>query len=496
MGDAATGRSAPTIRIAPADRDLSRSLAEPAVRAALQAQWPEALRLLRWFGGQTRQLTGVRIEGWLSLLDEPGAATLCVVAATDTAGLTTRHPLFLTVDEEGVVGEALALPAARRRLLKLLLAGGTIAGSDLRLEGEPIGTMPGMVANLPSRLVGVEQSNSAVIYGDRAFLKIYRRLESGENPEVELARYLAIEAGFPAVPRLLATGRLRGAGDFDAPLLILQEFVPGAGDGWAWALARAGAAFDAANDPDDLDRWLAAEGETLAAAADLGRITAQLHAALAEATAPDLRPIPATPADLATWVDDLHREAVATAATLARAGHADPALARAIDALARITPAGIADPGLQIRVHGDYHLGQVIRSDRGFLLLDFEGEPARPLAARRRRQHPLVDLAGMARSWNYAARVADALARPALAARWEERCRAALLNAYWAEADRAPRPFLPRDGAGRAALLTLFELIKALYEVRYELDNRPALVDIPGAAVKRLATGYSLAHAE
>ena len=379
--------------------------------------------------------------------------------------------------------------------------------------GEPTGPLATFAAAAPSRLIGAEQSNSSIVYDDRAILKVYRRLESGPNPEVELGRYLSVEAGFEAVPRVYATGRLVGDDGLDAALLILQAFVPNEGDGWEWALAQTGAALDAATDEADLDRWLAAHETVLTAAADLGRTTARMHAALAAATTDDLPPASHRTGGPGKLGAAVRQEAQATTAALARAGHDDEALRLAVEAAQVYAPPDVAAPGLQTRVHGDYHLGQVIRTrnaesrlggsirgtrndegkgidsrEGGWMILDFEGEPARPLPARRRRQHPLVDVAGMARSWNYAARVVSST-RPgtaALASRWEAILRAQFLDAYWAEADAAPTPFLPADQASRAALLRLFELTKALYEVRYELDNRPAMVGIPGETVRRL----------
>lgn len=489
-------------RVASAGHDLAQALDQPDARAALEAQLPGWLQGRRWFGGQTRQLTGVRIERWLPL----GAGTadptvFCVISATDAEGTTTRHPLFLAVDAGGAIREALESPATRQHLLAFLLAGGERRGNGLRLLGEPTASVDELAADAPSRLIGAEQSNSSIVYGDRAILKLYRRLESGPNPEVELGRYLSVEAGFASVPRVYATARLVGDDGLDAALLILQAFVPNDGDGWTWALAQAGAAYAAAGAGTSLDRWFAGQADTLAAVAALGRTTARMHAALAAATAADLRPRPAGPAELANWGAEVRQEAQVTTAALARAGHDDEALRRAVEAAQVFaSPEGLTAPGLQTRVHGDYHLGQVIRmrsaewgmrnsgAEGGWMILDFEGEPARSLAARRRHQHPLVDVAGMARSWNYAARAA-APDRPGavdLADAWEAVVRARFLDAYWAEADLAPIPFLPPARADRETLLRLFELTKALYEVRYELDNRPALVGIPGDAVKRL----------
>jgi trehalose synthase-fused probable maltokinase len=497
------------LRVAPGDRDLARALDREEVRAALEAQLPAWLRPRRWFGGQTRQLTGVRIERWLPLGGAPtDAAVLCVVSATDAAGATTRHPLFLAADADGTVGEALEQPAARQQLLAVLLSGGERRGAGLRLVGETTGPVDELAADVLSRLIGAEQSNSSIVYGDRAILKLYRRLESGPNPEVELGRYLSVEAGFAAVPRVYATARLVSDDGLDAALLILQAFVPNDGDGWAWALAQAGAAYAAAADGASLERWFAGQSDMLTSVVDLGRTTARMHAALAAATADDLRPRSAGPADLANWGAEVRQEAQVTTAAIARARHDDDGLRLAVEAAQVFAPPEMTAPGLQTRVHGDYHLGQVIRtrnaergmrngededlaSDNGaWMILDFEGEPARPLPARRRHQHPLVDLAGMVRSWNYAARAAlpDRPGAADLADAWEAVVRGRFLAAYWAEADAAPIPFLPPARADREALLRLFELTKALYEVRYEFDNRPAMVTIPGDAVKRLMT--------
>ncbi len=516
----------PTLHIAPGDRDLARSLAREDVRAALAAQLPAWLRPKRWFGGQTRDLTEVRFDGWVSLADgsatevegrrskgelapeEGGAETpvvLCVIRATDTEGATTHHPLFLHAAADGTVGEGLERPAARRQLLALLLGGGEVRGVGLRLVGDPVGPVEGLMVDLDplhgdahSRIIDAQQSNSSIVYGERAIMKVYRRLEAGANPEVELGRFLSVEAGLDAIPRVHASGRLIGDGttlpaDFDAALLILQDFVPppegdeNGGDAWEWSLAQGGAALAVADNAAGLDRWLADNPALPDAAAELGRTTARMHAALATATGDELRPRTATAADVATWASAVGQEAQATTASLTRSGHDDPALGRAIEAAQVYPPPEVAAPGLLTRVHGDYHLGQIIRGASGFMVLDFEGEPARPLAFRRRPQHPLVDVAGMARSWGYAAHVAAGEAgKAALAEHLEAALRERFLAAYWAEAAAAPQPFLPVEHDDRLALLRLFELTKALYEVRYELDNRPEMVTIPSGAIKRL----------
>ncbi|MFN8516995.1 MAG: hypothetical protein U0841_31365 [Chloroflexia bacterium] len=475
----------PTLHVPPAQADLSAALGDPAVRDALAAQLPAWLRARRWFGGQARQLTAVTFVGWLPL---PGAV-LAMIAATDADGVTTRHPLLLTSDPDGAVVDGLERPALRAFLLKQLLAGETLRGHNLRVVAVPL------VANeeidpATSRVVGVEQSNTSVIYGDRAIMKVYRRLVAGTNPEVELGRYLT-GAGFPAVPRLLATAQLIGPDGFAADLLVLQDFVPNDGDGWAWAVAAAKNALAATDSPDALAAWLEQEGATLARAASLGETTARLHATLAAATGSDLRPLPVTGEDRAAWAASLRREAEETVVALDRSGHADPGYARRCWSQGK-SP-NRSDRGWPANPRPRRLPPRPGLAKRGWLDYSrLRGEPARSLDERRQRQSPLVDVAGMTRSWDYAAQSAasdlgggDVVI--AVAARWGASVRQQFLAAYWAAAERAPVPFLPPGEADRATLLRAFEAQKALYEVRYELNNRPAWLHIPAGAVKRLA---------
>ncbi len=477
------------LRLPAGGADLAVVLGDPAQRAALAAQLPDWLRARRWFGGQTRQIANVEFVGWVPL---PQGVALTMIAVADADGDTSRHPLLLAAAPDGTLRDGLELPSIRAYLLEQLLAGGTIAGQGLRVVGVPLGAAPQIDAAI-SRVVGVEQSNTSIIYGDRAIMKVYRRLVAGTNPEVELGRYLT-EAGFGAVPHLFATAQLVGPDGFAADLLVLQAFVPNDGDGWAWAVAAARRALTASATPETLVAWLDDEKTTLAYAAALGETTAQLHATLAAATGDDLEPEPVMTDDRAAWLTTLCREANETLDALDRQGHAEGALRTAVAAAGRLALVDVANGGLRTRVHGDYHLGQVLlgQGAQGWIILDFEGEPARSLAERRQRQSPLVDVAGMVRSWGYAAHSASAelgTAATALAERWEATVRTHFLAAYWAATERATVPFLPPSAADRAALLRVFEVQKALYEVRYEINNRPTWLHIPAGAVRRLMDG-------
>lgn len=473
---------------------MADALEDPEARASLEAGLPDLLRGQRWFGGGARQLTATRIERWAPVDAAGASACLCIVSATDTAGARTEHALWLLAGEPvgadlriRPVTEALESEAVRAEALRLALSGAELRGHDAALVGEPTGAdTPGCEG--PGRLMGVEQSNTSIVYGAACFLKTYRRLEHGPNPEVEMTRYLTAEAGFAAAPRVFAVGRLEGADGYSADVLMVQAYVSNYGDGWTWAVEAARRALVAAPAPnsDVMHEWLQTEQDTLQAAASLGTITAQMHAALARATGEGMSPAPVTDADFELWNRTLQRESRPVAATMESFPQT-------------IAPVSFPNAGLKTRVHGDYHLGQVLRTDDGFVVVDFEGEPARPLRDRRSLQHPLVDVAGMLRSWNYAALTAshelDSTAGRGItvdeADEWESIVRYYFLESYWAQASIAEPAFLPADRVNARRLLTFFELRKALYEVQYERSYRPDWAWIPETAVRNLVTNLS-----
>lgn len=463
-------------------------------RAALELQLVGYLQRQRWFGGQARALQAVTLERWISM--ESGAS-LCVVGATDVTGNVTEHQVYLYAgsDEGGqrAVLDGLTVGAVRAELLGLARGGGRIEGYRAALICEPTGVEIGDGCDGEGRLMGVEQSNTSAVFGEACAMKVYRRLERGANPDTELGLYLTTEAGFSSTPQVLAVGRLESADGFHADALVLQRYIPNSGDGWAWALDAAGRALATSWDRTAMRAWLEGEDETLGMAGRLGETTARLHATLGAATQEDVRPEPVTEGHLVAWADGLRREAEETLSLAQRAGVTDHDLLSAIRGVvegeAAVALGAAGDAGLSIRVHGDYHLGQVLRGEDGRLyVLDFEGEPARALLQRRQRQHPLVDVAGMVRSLSYAAHTAgrDSEAREALE-EWEAAVRARFLEAYYAALTASRAGILPRDEAARDRLLAHFELRKALYEVRYELNNRPDWLAIPAAGVRRLA---------
>jgi maltokinase len=327
-----------------------------------------------------------------------------------------------------------------------------------------------------ARLIGAEQSNSSIVYDERIILKLFRRIHRGHNPEVEVTEALSGQ-GFKCVPEPLATLRAR---DFD--LAILQPFLAGAVEGWALALTSLRDLFGM-NDttsipvinlneppPEPLDPAHAG-GDFAGEAARLGAMTGGMHVALANAFGRQ-------PADASAWAASIANDLDALGP-----GDVDRRGAQAI-----IEHLADLDAGASIRVHGDYHLGQVLRTDSGWYVLDFEGEPARPIDDRRRPSSALKDVAGMLRSFHYASAVArterDEYALEDLATAWEDRNRKAFLRGYMAAA--GPGDILPPDPERVGAVLAAFELEKAVYELGYERAHRPDWAHIPLAALRRL----------
>ncbi len=417
----------------------------------------------RWFASKSRALTGGRVVD-TGLLSE--SCVFALFAAELSGGGRDLYQVPYRVDEDsGRLELSLADPALGRALLAALRRSQPLATSQGQVEFELSAPLPEDSALEPLRAAGGEQSNSSVVFGERAILKAYRRLEAGESVELELLRFLAAH-GFEHAPRLLGWYRYAGT-PIAATLGILQEFVPGARDGWAFAL-------ESFADPAPF----------LSLLQRLGGVTARMHTALAsEAGDPAFRPEPLGAAELLRASAIAQSEARAALGALAPGGAAEQVRSRADDVCARLRDLfHLAAGGHAIRQHGDYHLGQVLWAGGDWLVLDFEGEPARPLAERRRKSTPLRDVAGMLRSFAYAAETLRSGGATGTAA-WERAARAAFLDGYHAGVDLS---LLPAGTGDRARLLAACELEKALYELRYELDNRPTWVHVPVAGILRL----------
>jgi maltokinase len=447
------------------------ALARPDATAALLDLLAGWLPRQRWFPGRSTQLAGLAVISDVSLQDGPPALRHLIVEAQLPGGRARfQVPVgsrpgqdlppslrgALMGDHDGVAYyDALHDPELGDVLLRGI--------SEARLAGplsfvrEPAGP-PLTGHSRDGRLLGAEQSNTSIVFGDRVILKVLRRLFPGANPDLEVADALArLGSQQVAAPY----GWIETDLDGEPVLLgVLSQFLAGASDGWALALA-------------SLRRLRAQPGDAGPPYADearlLGLATAGLHRDLARAFGSR----PMTTAELASMAVDMRHklsEAVALVSDLRR--H-EARIGAAYDAVANLTA-----PVEVQRIHGDYHLGQVLRASYGWVALDFEGEPAVPLAVRRAPAPALRDVAGMLRSFDYAARhelvgehgaVSHAAADAASA--WAGQCQDAFCAGYAAGGGADP--------AGHATLLRALTLDKAVYEVVYEYRHRPSWLPIP-----------------
>jgi maltose alpha-D-glucosyltransferase/alpha-amylase len=358
---------------------------------------------------------------------------------------------------------------------------------------------------LTPRRRSAEQSNTSMVLGDRIILKLFRRVEPGPNPDVEIGEQLTSRTPFRRSPRVAGALEYEPAGERIGHLFVAHEFVPSQADGWSHALAELARFYDevqhAGNPPADVlprgrvsinlppapPQICERAGSYIDSAHLLGRRTGELHLALASDSAS-----PAFASEPFTQ-DDVQRIVANATALLpvARPLVKSDVMERLERRLAAMSsargPDAVNSASARIRVHGDYHLGQVLWAESDFYILDFEGEPARPLDERRRKESPLKDVAGMLRSFSYAAYAAlfarsdrdrDTFSRLEPWARvWIYWTSAAFLRAYTTVIGSAP--FVPADPIQRGSVLDLFLIEKALYELRYELNTRPEWVRIP-----------------
>ncbi|HYA08635.1 MAG TPA: hypothetical protein VEG24_03545 [Gaiellaceae bacterium] len=480
-----------------------------ALESAITVALPPALPGQRWFGDKGRAIRGAQLRDCGRLGDH---AWLVLVDVTFAQGPDGTYAVPLVVEPESrAAASALSLPleldGARLRACDALdradfclelLTGfereatvPTERGGAVRFSRTARFPRLGSAGSVAPRRLGGEQSNTSVAYGDLLIAKVLRKVVAGPNLDREVGEFLTFRAAFPDVPPLAGALEHVTAGGDVTTLGLLQRFVPSRGDGWRWALDQLGhLPAESADGSEPVFRDLSR----------LGAVTAALHGALAsDASDPAFAPEPLTADDArvrsARVVDDLERTC---GAVRARLDGLPPAIAsdarvlldgeRALGERAHELGGLGAERCSKIRVHGDYHLGQTLRTDAGFVILDFEGEPARPVAERRRKQCVLVDVAGMLRSLDYAVHTAlSPTGTPSLAGeRWVRRASASFLDGYLDEIARVPIRLLPASPAVRARALSVFELERALYEVRYELDNRPAWLGIPLRGLARL----------
>jgi maltokinase len=435
----------------------------------------------RWFGGKSRDVLDARVLDAGVTTGEPPILAIAVVEVR--YGLQSHDlyhlPLGFRPSESGwsasVVAEtegwiaydAMADPELARRIVDLMRTESVLDTGEASIVFRPTGDLPDEIES--SRPMGAEQSNSSLVLDEQLALKLYRRIQPGTNPELEILRFLT-ERGFEHTASLAGYIAYEGR-PLESTLGILQEFVPSRGDGWALALD--------ALERGDVDRLPAR-------ARRLGEVTALLHNALgSDPGDPHFAPEEPSSETLALLQASVDEEIEQVFASLPEIDALEPVRGRGEevrDHLRMLTQIGHV--GRMIRTHGDYHLGQALWTEEDdWLILDFEGEPARTVPERRRKTSPLRDVAGMLRSFAYAASAAKIQRGVDPPHDWEERCRAEFLDGYLETVEPSLLP-AGRDQVER--LLAVFELEKAAYELRYELDNRPDWVAIPVAGIVRM----------
>jgi len=418
---------------------------------------PNWLQTRRWFGGKGAQIASVRTLDVAELSE--GLHALALEVTYSGGRLPETYLLLVKPTRDGTLEEGLlddggaraVLDAIRnRRVLKT--EAGELRGERFDAPGSP---MDELEPEPSVRRLTAEQSNTSIVFGEKVIVKLIRKIERGVNPELELGAHLA-RNGFARTPPLLGALSLSGA--LEGTVAVAHRFVQVDSDGWAWLLA-------------ELRKSATPRQELLAEIEELGVRVGELHVALAAGTDPAFTPEPLTSSDLQRWTNSLLAD---LEKTIAAAQAAVPELAaRAIKLKVRIERLAAHPPsGVRIRQHGDLHLGQVLRSNGQWLIFDFEGEPARSYAERRSKSSPLKDVAGMLRSFAYAAATIEQEGgQPA------DRV-GPLREAFLRGHQRAAAALLPEPQMGHA-LLTALELEKLLYELRYEIGHRPDWVRIP-----------------
>ena len=535
----------PVVRVA---GPLHEALGAKALATIDTAALAAFLGQRRWFGAKGRTPKSVKF-GDVVPLPFDGTISAMTTLEIDFGGQQVRYQLPLAVAPGGAEGDAsrtvlAAIESAdgpgvlfdatgdatfREALGQTVAHGARFEGVGAAWIAEPVSaaaaeTLEGVTS---SKVGSAEQSNTSIVYGGRAMLKLFRKLEAGEHPDAEIARFLTTRTSFRGTPELLSTLRIEDGEGSVTVAGMMQRFVPGAADAWGYALEQGRGYFGGggsgagnaskAGGGGAKGRGNAAESggssqgaiPFAAEAGQLGRVTREMHEALASVDDdPDFAPVRATEEDLEHWADAARESVDEGLRLLAERLEAGGLPADRVPEARALAERGDVyhdfadeladrvgeDAGMRIRHHGDFHLGQVIRGSSGDLsIIDFEGEPARPLAARREKQSALRDVAGMLRSFAYAASTlaserrgkGDARDLESVSARWERAVREAFLTNYLGVAN-GRHGLLPDKREGVDALIALFELEKTFYELGYELNNRPDWVWIPMRGAARL----------
>jgi trehalose synthase-fused probable maltokinase len=416
----------------------------------------------RWFGSKTREVTHASVVDSAVLRDsDPRLEVQLVETRFDTG----THETYQLLTNGGF--DALGDPRQVRELVHLMRSGAKLPAADGVVEFDAVHGDVQAGELREARVVTAEQSNTSIVFDDELILKVFRRLEAGINPELELLRFLT-ERGFANIAQLAGWYSYAGK-QMTATLGILQRFVVGGEDGWARAL-------DAVASGDD------AFVDSLRG---LGEVTGRMHSILgSDPSDPNFCPEATSTESLGLLTATVDEEIENIFKDLPEdVPELEPIRGRGEEVRERLRLlTNLGGAGRVIRHHGDFHLGQTLWSQDDWVILDFEGEPARSLPERRRKRSPLRDVAGMLRSFAYAASAAELLRGADVPPGWETRARDEFLAGYRATVEQSLVP----SGAAMDKLLKVFELEKAVYELRYELNNRPDWVGIPVAGIVRM----------
>jgi maltokinase len=424
----------------------------------------EFVSVQRWFGSKTRHVTAANVVDSATLRDVDPRLDVALVEIGFETGTHDTYQLLLGEDEL----DALTDPRHVRELVHMIRGGVTVQAGDGAVEFRPVEGFAGLGTELQAaRPIDTEQSNTSVVFDEELILKVFRRLEPGINPELELLRFLT-EKSFPNIAALGGWYAYSG-GAMSTTLGILQAYVRDGLDGWELGL----------------EEIVGAPERFHARLRRLGEVTGQMHTVLGSETS-DQNFSPETPSmeSLGLLTATVDEEIERIFLDLPEIEALEPIAGRGQEVRERLqvlTHAGSI--GRLIRHHGDFHLGQTLWSGDDWVILDFEGEPARSLTERRRKRSPLRDVAGMLRSFAYLASAAQIVRGVEPPPQWEERARGQFLAGYFETADQS---LLPPGQEAINRLLQVFELEKAVYELRYEVDNRPEWVAIPVAGIQRL----------
>ncbi len=468
---------------------------------------PAFLPARRWFGDKARTIASVRLTEATVVPVDQALLALALVTVTFQRGDDSAYfvPLIASQAAAGEpivelvagqnhwwISDALSDAVVHHWLLTQLGTQATITGSKGRFRWEATAALSGPIEaawQASSRVSAAQQSNTSIIYGSAIILKVFRRLQQGINPEVEIGRFLTTRTAFRHIPALLGEWSYLPAAGEILSLAVAQQYIQSVSDGWEYVL-------QLLQDP-------ATAGD--AVPRRLGEITAELHLALSSSPwDPAFAPEPITADDIAHWIRATTLALESVAAELRDKRDAvDSDTRELIETFLALVPrlsnqaAGYERlrGRTKIRVHGDYHLGQTLRTTADdFVILDFEGEPQRPIAERRAKTSPLKDVAGMLRSFSYARGVAERMLeeqgirhQSAALIAWERAARRAFLHAYVAASRQGQATYLPRSDDDVRQAVAAWELDKALYEMSYELNNRPDWLRVPLSAVLKFA---------